>query len=357
MILIVKQARDAARLWVWEEASGTPGFSGAFFHGSTNWLPDHAELSTSSDVDVMVVLDDPNPPPRPGKFIFHDALLEVSYLPGDQLRSPALVLGQYHLAGSFRTPSIIADPSGELTNLQSAVARDFAKHRWVSRRCEHARDKILGGYSLIESDPFHDQVVAWLFPAGITTHVLLVAGLRNPTVRTRYLAARELLADYGRLEFHESLLGLLGCARMSQARVEHHLSALADAFDAAKGVIETPFFFATDISDLARPIAIDGSKELIANGYHREAIFWMVATYSRCQKVFHHDAPREMQKQYSHGYRALLADLGIRSISDLQRRYAEVRAFLPQVWDVAEAIMAANPEIEEDSAPDDEMRR
>jgi len=122
-------------------------------------------------------------------------------------------------------------------------------------------------------------------------------------------------------------------------------------------VIETPFFFATDISDLARPIAIDGSKELIANGYHREAIFWMLATYSRCQKVFHHDAPREMQKQYSHGYRALLADLGIRSISDLQRRYAEVRAFLPQVWDVAEAIMAANPEIEEDSAPGDGMRR
>ena len=194
----------------------------------------------------MVVLDGPNPPHRPGKFIYRDVLLEVSYLSSDQVRSPEFVLGQYHLAGSFRTPSIILDPSGRLTELQEAVARDYAKRQWVYRRCEHARDKILRGYSLNESDPFHDQVVAWLFPAGITTHVLLVAGLKNPTVRRRYVAAHELLADFGRLDFYEYLLELLGCAQMSQGRVEHHLGALIEAFDAASKVIESPFFFAAD---------------------------------------------------------------------------------------------------------------
>jgi hypothetical protein len=61
-------------------------------------------------------------------------------------------------------------------------------------------------------------VTAWLFATGVTTHVLLVAGLKNPTVRQRYVATRELLADYGRVDFYETLLELLGCAQMSRAR-------------------------------------------------------------------------------------------------------------------------------------------
>jgi hypothetical protein len=344
--VIVKQAKEVARQWVIAEGSSMPGFAGAFFHGSINWLPDVALLPATSDVDVMVVLDDATPPEKPGKFIYRDVMLEVSYLPREQVRSPEQILGQYNLAGSFHRPSVILDPSGRLTALQAAVTKDYAKRHWVMRRCEHARDKILGGFRLHRVDPFPDQVTAWLFPAGITTHILLVAGLRNPTVRTRYLAARELLADYGHLDFYDILLELLGSARMSRGRAEQHLAALTAAFDAAKTVIKTPFFFAADISDLARPVAIDGSRELIARGDHREAIFWMVATYSRCQQVFHHDAPA-MNDRFDRGYRELLVDLGIASFGDLQRRYDEVKRSLPQVWQVAEAIVTANPDIEE----------
>lgn len=104
----------------------------------------------------MVVLADPDPPDKPGKFLYRDVLLEVSCLPSAQLQSPSLILGQYHLAGSFRTPSIIVDPSGRLTTLQAAVSAGYAKRRWVYRRCEHARDKVLHGYRLNESEPFHD---------------------------------------------------------------------------------------------------------------------------------------------------------------------------------------------------------
>ena len=348
--MIVKHAKDLARQWVVEEASQAPGFYGAFYHGSTNWLADDAALPATSDVDVMIVLADPNPPVKLGKFVYRDVLLEVSYMPRDQLHSPELILGVSHLAGSFRTPSIIADPSGQLTKVQAAVARDFAKRRWVYERCEHARSKILRNLqSMSESEAFHDQVAAWLFAAGVTTHLLLVTGLKNPTVRRRYVAARELLAEYGHLGFYETLLELLGCARMSRARVEDHLAALTEVFDAATAVIKTPFFFASDISRLARPIAIDGSRELIEHGDHREAIFWMVATYSRCQKILSHDAPSEMQERFMPGYRHLLGDLGIRSSVDLQHHGEQVREFLPRVWEVTEAIIAANPEIEDQS--------
>lgn len=346
--MIVRDAKDVARQWVIDEASQTPGFCGAFFHGSINWLSDDAAVPATSDVDVMVVLTESLPSEKLGKILHRGVLLEVSYLPSDQLQSPDVVLGQYHLAGSFSTASVILDPSGHLTALQAAVSRDYAKRRWVYRRCEHARDKVIAGQnSLTESDPFHDQVFAWLFPAGVTTHVLLAAGLRNPTVRRRYLAVRELLADYGHLDFYDTLLEMLGCGQMSREQVEHHLGTLTAAFDVAKEVIETPFFFASDISDIGRANAIDGGWELIERGYHREAVFWIVATYSRCQKVLHHDGPVAQYERHEHGYQQLLGDLGITSFADLQRRNEEVKALLPRVWAVAEAIIAANPDIED----------
>ena len=344
--MLAYEAKAAAQAWVSGQAPDFPGLFGSFLHGSITWLPDDSRLSATSDVDVMLVVDDARTPPKPGKLLYHGALLDVSVLPLEDIRTPEQTLGQYHLAGSFRAPGIISDPTGHLAALQLAVARDYAKRPWVARRRDQAVAKVRNAYRVNGADPFPDQVVAWLFPAGILTHVLLVAGLRNPTVRRRYVAVRELLEDYGSEGLYERLLELLGCATMSRGRAEHHLAAVTDAFDVAKEVISTPFFFASDISDVARPIAIDGSREMIARGDHREAVFWLVVTYSRCQQIFYHDAPPETYRHFDQGYRELLGDLGMTSSANLQRGWAEVEAALPRITAVSEAIIAANPEIE-----------
>ncbi len=166
----VEQARETARQWVIEEASGIPGFCGAYTAGSTNWLPDGADLMTTSDVDVVVVLTDPNQASRRGKFRYREVLLEASYLRDDQLRSPDLILSDYHLAPSFRTTNIILDPSGHLTALRATVCRDYAKRQWIRRRCANARDKVLTHLRSINvGTPLHDQVIACLFGAGVTS--------------------------------------------------------------------------------------------------------------------------------------------------------------------------------------------
>ncbi len=332
-----------------ERAGKIPGFYGAFFHGSVNWLPDDAELSPTSDLDVMVVLNGSGSSTNPGKFLYQNVLLEVSLLGRDRLQSPEQVLGDYRLAGSFKGESVILDPSGTLTKIQKFVVRNYSKNSWVHKRCESAKENVLGHLSrLSELDPFHDQVSFWLFANGVLTHILLAAGLKNPTVRRRYAAARELLEEYGRLDFYETLLEVLGCAQMSREQVERHLDAAAEAFDAAKAVVKPSYQFAADLTDIARPIAIDGSRELIEEGYHREAVFWIVATYSRCQWVLAHDAPLEMQERFSAGYRNLLRDLGVDSFAAVQQRSEQVEEFLPNVMEVAEVIMAANAEIESD---------
>lgn len=339
--MLVHHSREIAHQWVSQEAITLPGFSAAFFHGSITWLDEDAVLSPSSDVDIMVVLSGAMPAVKLGKFHYHDILLEVSYLSTDEISSAERVLGTFYLAGSLRTATIIADPTGRLTAIQQQVAQEFAKPQWVRARCQQAGDKILSNLQSIEAHThFHDQVSAWLFGTSLTTIVLLLAGLKNPTVRKRYLAVKELLAAHGHSDFYEELLDLLGCKQISQEHCRVHLAVLTEVFDVAKAVIKTPIFFASDISDDARPIAIDGSHDMIENGLQREAVFWLVATYARCMKVLAQDAPVALYQRFEPGFRALLADLGIQSLGDMVARREQVRAFLPRLWEMVDIIFA-----------------
>ena len=224
-----------------------------------------------------------------------------------------------------------------------AVARE-----WVRRRFGNARDRVVSGFPLRASDPLPLAVNGWLFPAGVTTHILLVAGLRNPTVRTRYQAVKTLLDEYGETAIYGSLLDLLGARTITAGRATEHLAALTTAFDAASAVIRSPFVFAADISDAGRPVAIGGTAGMIAAGFHREAMFWLTATFSRCLQVLHQDAPPGLDlAPFDGAFRALLADLGIAGFADMERRHAATLAALPAIWAVAEAIMASNPEVTE----------
>lgn len=188
-------------------------------------------------------------------------------------------------------------------------------------------------------------MTSWLFPTGVTAHLLLVAALRSPTVRLRYLRAREVLADYGLLDRYPDLLRLMGCQDLTPERVKHHVDGLVRTFDAAAATARTPFFFSSDITPAARPIAIDASYELVRCGDHREAVFWIVATFARCHKILAADAPPQVQHDLAPAFEEALADLGITSSDDLLSHAKVALEFLPALWEITEEIMAANPDI------------
>ncbi|MFC4586516.1 hypothetical protein [Sphaerisporangium corydalis] len=345
----VREARGVAGRWVGEFAAGAAGFAGAFFSGSVCWGSGERELAAASDVDVIVMTSGDRAPDKLGKFVWGGVLIEATYLSWGEMPSPGEMAGSYHLAGSFRgVGGIIADPTGRLAEIQARTAREFARRPWVRRRCADAEKRIVDGLGRLDpSEPFHDQVTSWLFPTGVTTHVLLTAGLRNPTVRLRYVAAGELLAEYGQADFYEELLRLLGCANLSPERVTRHLQAMAEVFDATAPLSTTPFFFSSDITPLARPIAVDGAHDLIARGRHREAVFWIAATYARCLKILTADAPPTVRKAFAGGFAHLIADLGITSPADLQSRAQDVLTFLPALRTTTNKIITTNPHIQD----------
>lgn len=339
-------ARNVAKEWVMQHGSKVEGFLGAYFAGSIAEMHDDDELSKFSDIDIMVVISTDEAPLKLGKFVYNDVMLEVTFLSWNQISSVENVIVSHHLANSLRIDTVITDPTDCIHKLQSEVSQHFAEKEWVRLRCENVRNNIensLRRYNTFV--PYHELVTTWLFPTGITTHVLLLAALRNPTVRRRYFDVREVLLEYGHADFYEKLLALLGCTHLTPQRVEEHLDELAKTFDAAVNVAKTPFFFSTDITTIARPIAIEGSRELIKSGYHHEAIFWIVATFSRCHKIFEADAPLELQRIYAPSFINIMSDLGFTSTEDFTRRVEEVIRFLPSLWDVTEDILSKNPAI------------
>ncbi|MFJ9746569.1 hypothetical protein [Streptomyces chartreusis] len=337
----IDEARAAARDWVHQVGRGTEGYLGAYLSGSTTALPGDSELPVGTDVDIMLVTRQPPSGLKLGKFLHNDALLEVTYLAHEAIAPVDRALENHHLAHGLDRGLILDDPTGELRRLHQGVAARFAEPDQVRRRCAGLRDKIdnaLG--TLAAREPWYDQVTNWLFPTGITTHVLLVAGLRNPTVRLRYLRARQLLTELGLADHYPALLRQLGCEELTGLRAAHHVDRLAVTFDATAEVARTPFFFSSDITPAARPISIDASRELVRRGDQREIVFWLVATFARCHKILAADAPA-LHEELTPAFSDLLVDLGIRDSEDLRRRGQSTREYLPELWKVTEDVLAA----------------
>jgi len=293
----------------------------------------------------MVVIDG-EMPGKGGKFLYQDVLLEGTYLPAGSLADSEAVLASYHTAHALATGVMLDDPTGWLEKRMTDVRRQFPHRSRVEARSRTALDASLNGLAAPASrDTLALQAQSWVFPTGITTHALLVAGLRNPTVRRRYETTRALLAEHGRLDLHEHLLGLLGSERWTPAEAERHLEAVARLYDAAIPVDAPGYRFAGDVTALARPISIDGSRDMIARGYHREAAFWLVVAGSRALQKLAQGQRRDLVAIHESPYRALLAGLGIATDADFLARRDRALALLPEVDRAAQAIMDATPEI------------
>ncbi|MFE9957497.1 hypothetical protein [Micromonospora sp. NPDC005299] len=333
----VGAARAVAVEWVREEMRRDPSIGGAFFSGSTVGLPDEAVLPPSSDVDVLLVRD--APAAKVGKFRHRGVLVEVSALTWAELGSPVDVLGSWVFAPMFRADAVIADPSGRLAVIRDRVAAGFADPLWVRRRCAGVRRRIEDGLArLDERASLPEQVLAWVFPTSVLAVLPAVAGLRDPTVRRRYVRAREVLAGYGFADRYEELLASLDGGGVGPGRVREHLAGLAVAFDEAARVARTPFPFVADLSAAGRPVVLDGSAELVAAGAHREAMFWIVVTYARCHAVLAVDAPRR-ERVLRPAFEAVLADLQVASVVQRRRRAAALFGSLPRWQAVADAVV------------------
>ncbi len=348
--MLVRHARDAARQWVHEDAARIPGFRGALFSGSTATLPEGQEFPYTSDLDVKIVLDALPEDNGPQKFPFQDVVIDLSYATPDEVATAETVLGTYYAAAHFLGPAIISDPSGHLAEIQPVVRDHFAERRWVRARSEHACQHAQGTLAMLDaSAPLHGQVIALMFPLVFASHMIMVADLKNPTARRCLATMRDVLDKYGLAEIQDRYLHILGSATLDKQAVEALLESCAAEFDTACAVRKTPYVMGSNISPYARPMAIDGAREMIDCGDYREAMIWILLMHTLARMAIVNDGTDGMQASSRDRFERLLDALGMPSAGDVQSRHRQLDAFLPDLWTVTEAILASNVAIVEDT--------
>ncbi len=344
----VHAVRAIGREWVSETASSLTGFKGAFFCGSINSAQNDAEFPITSDLDLTLVFEGIPPEVLPGNFLHSGVIFGVSYWPFSRLLPLERVLSDYRLGYNFRKANVISSSSSKLNEMAAVVSQAFPQRRWVSKRIEDARTNCLNYVnSVSERANEFDRVIAWLWATGITTHIVLAAALKNPTIRKRYLAAHDVLSEYGHLDFYEFLHTLQGSSHFNRVITQTYFDSVTEVFDVACDIEPRPFPYSSDLSRISRPISIDGTQELINQGNHRESVFWIAATYARCMKAFHHTKTSTHLDRFSPGFESLIVELGITSPDDLRLRTDEVRASIPRVMAIAQSIMESHPDIED----------
>lgn len=336
--MTVRETRAIAEKWVREREACLPGFVGAYLGGSTATLPLDGEISGGSDMDVYVVLRGEAPDKR-GKFETDGALLEVSYLNAELLFPAEKALRDYHLANSLRHRAVLCDPEGCLTALTDEIAEKFAEREWIAARRDHALSRVKNGLTGLNRDAtLPDRTIAWLFSTGISCHGILVAALKNPTVRLRYLRAKEVLETWGRPDLYERLLALSGFGNLTPEQASDLLDGAERAFDRAVEKGRTWFPFKSDISEVSRPAAIGAARDMIAKGLHRETAFWTLTTFARSMKMLQADALADYDDLLPEFQRAI-ATVNRDSWEKIQTAAGEMLDFLPELTAETDALI------------------
>jgi hypothetical protein len=226
------------------------------------------------------------------------------------------------------------------------VAKEFARRRWVVARSDYEKKRALGHLEqLSQADsPFEALLQLWWY-ASFLSGLVAVASLKLPTHRKALVLMKELLRSQDRLDLHEGLLTVLGYADMSPEKVEFYLQECTVAFDRAVAVKRRPSFWGFKLRPHIRPYAIDGAREMIDEGLHREAMYWIEAFFVIALAAIQSDAPEEEKPHFQATFGRLLSDLGLTTPDDWASRLRQAGSLADEVFKVADDIVEHNPQV------------
>lgn len=256
-------------------------FTSAFISGSAAHAHPESAYDPASDIDCYLVVEGQPPNGKIGKITVQGTLLDVSWMSWQILVEAA---SHAVLASLLHHGKIVTDSNGNLTNLKQEIDATFNEPESIAFRLEDMRARIRPIGEPVNQAQLSapEQVMNWLFPATLATHIPLIRASAPLTVRKRFLAAKKVMKpnDY------EELLSLYGFDVVHREQAQTWLNDTATLFDHTAMLAEnSDRFWASDITADARSISICGTQELIDAGNHREALYWIIATRARCLTV------------------------------------------------------------------------
>jgi hypothetical protein len=128
--------------------------------------------------------------------------------------------------------------------------------------------------------------------------------------------------------------------------VERYLRAAIEAFDIAVRVKRTPHPFGYKMHAHLRPYLVDGTQEMIREGFHREAVGWLMAYYASSIQIIQADAPSKLTLDMQAKFEECMGQqLGLTGADTWKVRIKRARAVFSEVFTLADEIIAHNPAI------------
>jgi hypothetical protein len=342
----VAQAIISAREWVDLHGSRVPGFRGAHLMGSILSMPKDALFPPYKDVDIMLVLENIQGEQEEYalEISYHGFILECGALSIEQYRSPEKVLSNPELACNLAVKSILSDPTSLLIPLQAVVAGEYARRKWVRARCTYEKQLVTESLEALRRafSPFEREEAIFqllsvmLYLAGL----LAVAHLRPPTYRRSLVLLRTFLVEQGRRELYEEALNILGYAHLTRQQVESYLQDGTLAFDRTLEVKQGPFPFDYKYHPHVRPYIINGSQEMILEGYHREAMFWIHGFLKFSTFALQMYAPQAERLFFQAKLENLVQDLGLATSDELLTRFQRAEELARNIFAIADDVVA-----------------
>jgi hypothetical protein len=342
-VLPVEAVVAIVREWVDLQARLLPDFAGAYLWGGITALPADAPFQLYRDVDVVVVLtqgaqDDDL------EVLYRGVMLEVISKNLAAHRDAEAMLANPSDGPNLATTQVLADPTGILAPLHQAVAADYGRRRWVQARCEAEQATAEEWLANMRraATPGDRMDAARVFLSALSG-LLAVAQLQRPTTRRTLALLRELLEAQGRADLHEAALTVMGSAQMSCADVQAMLDQTIIAFDRAVEVYRTPIPFSFALRPHVRPYHLDGALEMMDEGNHREAVYW-ISCLDTAYHVLLNDAPDAEKPVFRARLQAMYAALGYTSDEEWAGRVHIAERLAPEVYCLADALVVRHPE-------------
>ena len=345
MIMNVGQVIELAKEWVEIYGSQIPGFCGAHLMGGLNYMPKDAPFPSYRDVDMNILSRDTQNT-EVYDVSYKGLMVEYGAAPIEDYQSPERVLANPSLASNLAVNSILSDPIGRLAPLQKAVEFEYSHRKWVVARCDSAKDSaensingLRQANSPFDAYPHLSELIVSL------SGLIAFAGLKPPTHRRSLVLAKKVLESYGQADLHEEILAGYGSIHMGKAEVQAYLLDCVAAFDKAVEVTRTPFPFQFKLHPHVKPYFIEGSREMIEEGYHREAVPWIAAGTLISAYAIQLDAPEDEKPPFLAAAYKLLSALRLTSPEDIELRVQQAKALTERACKVADFIVNENSEI------------
>ncbi len=128
-----------------------------------------------------------------------------------------------------------------------------------------------------------------------------------------------------------------------RADVEAMLGQCVIAFDRAVEVYQTPTPYGFAIRSHLRPYHVEETQEMIDEGNHREAMFW-ITCLDTAYVVLQNDAPAAEKTVFAAQFQAMQAALGYTSAAAWAERVDAAERLAREIYRIADALVALHPD-------------